>query len=353
MFISTNSTPFPAEAFSSIDKACIKSCVVVVRATFDVDHNGECRISENQTPLVYADQHYDDPETTSVEVESDFAPIKPRAEIILNALAIAPEEQPVQSIEVRLIGPGISKSAIVTGDRYWTNTELGIRVSATQPFRRKPLAWHLAFGGTDDTFEDKTHSSSNAQNPVGRGYQANEATLAINGRPLPNIEHPLTRVSKWSDRPRAIGFGPVPRFSSERAIYAGTYDDHWVDHVLPFLPEDFDDRYFLSAPVDQQLAELKEDMEFVCINMSSNGKFRVRVPQFKLPIQFNYDDKMRVLNLTPDTLILEPHESRAVLVGRVRTRLHRQFTRLKHISVGALAPSTRMTMPTGETSNAK
>lgn len=33
-----------------------------------------------------------------------------------------------------------------------------------------------------------------------------------------------------------------------RLRYAGTYDQHWMDERLPFLPEDFDLRYFQSAP---------------------------------------------------------------------------------------------------------
>ena len=64
----------------------------------------------------------------------------------------------------------------------------------------------------------------------------------------------------WNDRPTPIGFGPVPRFAKARVRYAGTYDEHWIENVLPFLPQDFDDRYFQAAPEDQWLDTLAEGM---------------------------------------------------------------------------------------------
>ena len=37
-----------------------------------------------------------------------------------------------------------------------------------------------------------------------------------------------------------------------RIEYGGTYDQNWIDNVFPFLPADFDDRYYQMAPPDQQ-----------------------------------------------------------------------------------------------------
>ncbi len=79
VFISTNNTCFPAEGFTSIDKHCLKSFVVVVRATYDVDADGRCTLSEVQSPFVHTDTHYSDPETTSVRAESGIVPIKATA----------------------------------------------------------------------------------------------------------------------------------------------------------------------------------------------------------------------------------------------------------------------------------
>ena len=84
-------------------------------------------------------------------------------------------------------------------------------------------------------------------------------------------------MRSWDDTPEPIGFRPVSRFSRDRVRFAGTYDQNWIDEVLPFLPQDFDERYFQAAPQDQQLDSLQPGTEFLCLNMSVEGRFVVRV----------------------------------------------------------------------------
>jgi len=336
MFISTNRTPYLAEGFTSIDKACTKSFVVVVRATYDVDDHGACRLSEQQTPFVYADAHHGDPETTAIRAESDFAPVKPRAEVLLDAVAMAPGGAAVDTVEVALRGPSIDKRAVVTGERRWQRSARGLQPSAPRPFHSLPLAWHLAFGGTDRTTDNGSGHPTDPRNPLGCGLNVNRREEAIEGRPLPSIEHPASRMARWDDRPEPIGFGPVARFAAERARHAGTYDQRWMDDVLPFLPDDFDDRYFQAAPADQQLDTLAEGDTFACLHMDTSGVFRVRLPRLAVPVSFVFDDRTRVPTVVPDTLILQPHHRRVVLLGRARAPLPRKFTRLREVTIGAV-----------------
>src|SRR4051812_22098387 len=119
MFVSQNTTPFLAETFPYQDKQCVKFCVAVVRATFDVDADGSCVPSREQTPFVFADSHYGDPATTSIRVEMDFVPVKPSCEVLLDAIAVAPGGRAVETLEVGLFGPNLRKRAIVSGQRRW------------------------------------------------------------------------------------------------------------------------------------------------------------------------------------------------------------------------------------------
>ncbi len=334
MFISTNSTPYLAEGFTSIDKGCVKSFVVVVRATYDVDADGQCRISDRQSSFVYADVHHGDAEITAIRAESDFVPIKPRAEVLLDAMAMALPGRAAERVEVALLGPSLDKRALVTGARHWQHGAFGLRASRPEPFETMPLAWHLAFGGTDRTFDDPADARSDLRNPIGRGFQVNSRGAAIEGRPLPCIEHPKAPMAYWDDRPEPIGFAPVSRFAAERARHAGTYDQQWMDEVLPFLPADFDNRYFLAAPPDQQCDSLAEGMTFACLHMNASGVFCVRLPRLSVPVSFMFDDRTRVPTVTPDTVILLPHEQRVVLLGRARAPLPRKFTRLREVTVG-------------------
>lgn len=334
MFISDNSTPYLAEGFTAQDKHCMKSFVVVVRATYDVDADGQCHISEQQSPFVFADAHYGDPAMTSVRCESDFVPVKPKAEILLDAFATAQGQGAAQSVEVALLGSALNKRAIVTGERHWYRGAFGMRMTDPTPFKAMPLAWHLSYGGTDRSFGDEARNVSDPRNPVGRGFQVNARPQAIEGQPLPCIEHPASRMGSWDDRLEPIGFGPVPRFAADRARHVGTYDEQWMSNVRPFLPHDFAERYFMAAPPDQQLDALGEGMVFACLNMSQGGVFRVQLPRLSVPVWFMFDDRIRVPTVTPDTLILMPHERRVVLLGRVRAPLPRKFTRLREVMVG-------------------
>lgn len=332
MFVSQNSTPFLAETFLYQDKQCIKFCVAVVRATFDVDAHGSCAPSRDQTPFVFADAHYGDPETTSVRVEMDFVPVKPRCEVLLDAMAVAPGGHPVDAMEVGLFGPNIRKRAVVTGERRWFGGALGTQPSAPKPFVSMPLAWHLTFGGWDRTDPDTTRHRSDAVNPIGTGYLFRQGH--VDGALLPSIEDPRSRMNFWNGRPTPIGFGPVPRFAQARVRYAGTYDEHWIENVLPFLPQDFDDHYFQAAPEDQWLDTLTEGMTFECQNMNASGRFKVLLPKVQVPVRFVFDDRIEHKNINPDTLTIIPHENRIVLVGRATTRLPRKFVKLQRVQVG-------------------
>lgn len=332
MFVSQNTTPYLAETFAYQDKQCAKFCVAVIRATFEVDADGSCIPGKEQTPFVFADTHHGDPETTSIRVEMDFAPVKPHCEVLLDAMAVAPGGRPVETLEVGLFGPNMQKRAVVSGQRRWFKSQLGIQASAPTPFVSVPLAWHLTFGGWDRTDPDPAKHSSDAVNPIGSGYLARQSN--INGALLPSIEEPHSRMRFWNDRPTPVGFGPVPRFAKARARFAGTYDEHWIKNVLPFLPQDFDDRYFQAAPEDQWLDTLSEGMVFSCQNMNASGRFKVRLPKLEAPVRFVFDDRTEHKTVKPDTLNIVPHEGRIVLTGRVAVRLPRKFVKLQQVQVG-------------------
>lgn len=332
--ITANTTPFLAELFASTDKHGIKRCIVVVKATFDVAPDGECQPAVEQQPFVYADQHQGDPGTTSIRYESDFAPVKPRVDVLVNADAIVPDKRAMTALEVALVGPGFVKQAVVTGDRIWVEGLRGIEPSHPRPFVTIPLVWDRGFGGSDQSHEEVSKNGSELRNPVGVGFHLNGDKETIVGRPLPNIERPDGRMRSRFDKPEPIGFGPVGRGWHPRIGFAGTYDQRWMDERLPFLPEDFDDRYFQSAPLDQQLSQLAAGAAFGCRNMSENGQFVTRLPPLNIPVRFFFNDRTESLAVAPDTLILEPGARRLILVGRVGVLLPRKITALREIQVG-------------------
>jgi hypothetical protein len=298
-----------------------------------------------QSPFVFTDIHYGDPAGTAVRAETDFCPVKPRSEVLLDAFAIAPQGRRAESVEVALVGPSLNKRAIVFGERRWVSTGTGPVASRPVPFETLPLAWHLAYGGVDKTSGDPSRMPSDPRNPIGRGYLEATDERAIEGTPLPSVEDAFSRVHNVRDRPEPVGFGPVSRFCAARARWAGTYDRDWIDNELPFLPGDFDDRYFQAAPDDQQGIPIVQGTGFLCVNMSSSGRFVVRLPALSVPVAFFWDDRVERTTLTPDTLTLIPHRSSVVLVGRTSVRLPRKFVRLREVRVGLQRPISSASKP--------
>jgi hypothetical protein len=337
MQITSNTTGYLTDLFVTTDKQGRKRCVVVLKATFEVDPDGECRPAAEQMPFVYADEHYGDPGTTSIRYESEFAPMKPRADVLVNASAIPPSGRPVTQLEVALEGPGISKRAIVTGDRVWERGLLGVKPSDPVPFTSMPIVWDRAFGGSDLTHEKESKRGSEMRNLVGLGYRTNGDQESLVGTAIPNIERIDRQIGKWSDKPEPIGFGPLGRGWQPRIKFAGTYDQKWMDETLPFLPEDFDDRYFQAAPLDQQIAQLPAGATFTCSNMSEGGRFVARLPSMHARVDFSFDNRTETRVLAPDTLIVEPNLKRLIMVGRTSVPLPRKFTTLRGIEVGPRA----------------
>jgi hypothetical protein len=54
--------------------------------------------------------------------------------------------------------------------------------------------------------------------------------------------------------------------------------------VFPFLPKDFDERYYQAAPDDQQVALPKGPMEVVLSGFTADGVRQFMLPHFEAPV---------------------------------------------------------------------
>jgi hypothetical protein len=254
MQINTNTTGMEAGLTVATDKGGRDHCVVVVKGTFAVGDDGLPRPGEKQEPLALADIHHGDPASTSIKYECEFALFKPRADVIVNGLAFAPRGKPVQEVTVALEIGSTRKEIRVVGDRHWERGILGFKASEPVPFLTMPLTYERAFGGADQTHENPKNHGAEPRNTIGVGFHKNPDAQSIEGRPLPNLEHPRKPMRAWSDTPPPVGYGSVGRNWQPRIKFAGTYDERWRAERFPFLPEDFDPQYFQSAPLDQQVS---------------------------------------------------------------------------------------------------
>lgn len=240
------------------------SLMVFLKGTFDLVHDGVCTIAAEQG-LITGPLHWDDDPNQSLRLDGDFAVLKPRAECHFVGHAHAPGGEPAGSLLAGFRVGSVSRNVAVFGDR--TFDAYGA-VSAPAPFRRVPIRWELAFGGP-----------GYARNPVGRGIAPVDTEQ---GRRvlLPNLEDSAELISGAGDRPRPSCFAPVPPGWAERIRKAGTYDQRWLKTRWPWLPDDFDYGYYLSAPPAQQVEGYWRGDEAVGLQhlTASQSIFRSRLP---------------------------------------------------------------------------
>jgi hypothetical protein len=334
MEIRINTTGMPADRAVATDKDGREHCVVVVKGTFEVGPDGEPRPADQQEPLVVTDVHHGDPAATSLKYECEFALFKPRADVLVNGQAHAPRGQPATEVIVALEVGGARKEVRVVGDRCWRPGVLGFTATAPKPFVTMPLVYERAFGGSDLSHADPKYHGAEVRNTVGVGFHKNPDAATIEGRPLPNLEHPRKPMRTWSDTPPPVGFGAVGRNWQPRVRFAGTYDQRWRDERFPFLPEDFDPQYFQSAPADQQVPHLEGGEVIRCINMTADGVFEVHAPRFEVPLVYRFRDRDVRAKPRLDTLIVEPDRGRVLALWRASVPLGRKLHALREVVVG-------------------
>jgi hypothetical protein len=327
-----NRTRFPAALVPSLSKDGEDRLTVVVRGTFELSpREGALRVAETQTPIVWTDLHHGEPGVSSVRWESDTAPVKRGTDVMLIGQAWAPPGG-VKTLDVALrVGP-VRKVVRVFGDRRWVRGLTGWSLSNPEPFRTMPLVYERAYGGADAT--DAQRPAFEARNPIGTGFVAHGAAERLKDLRAPNCEDPRALVTSWQDRPAPAGFGVVARGWSPRLALAGTYDEGWSRDRAPLLPDDFDERYFNGAPVDQVVAAgLRGDEPVEIVNASKDGRLAFALPGRRVSVGFVRRYEFHEHETRLDTVVLEPDERRVVLVWRTLIPCPRALLTLDEVVV--------------------
>jgi len=200
-----------------------------------------------------------------------------------------------------------------------------------------PLIWERAFGGTD-TDPDGGLTTWPA-NPIGRGYAPHRRRAQRAGLPLPNLELPGRALTQPLDDYPALGCGLVARHWWPRAGYGGTYDAHWRAHKMPYLPDDFDTRFYQCAPPDQQIPYLAGGEPVELINLHPAGPLRFRLPHIAVPMAvIRRNGERQSLAPVIDTLTLLPDAGTFTLVWRASIPLRFGTKEIATLLVGQPTP---------------
>lgn len=332
-----NSTRMLAGYTLGIEPSGRELLVVVVKGTFRIptEQGATLKLHEEQAPLVMSDVFFGEPGLSAPRYEVDFAPRKPRCDVVLNATAYAPGGRPTTRTNVGVRIGGWSKSFDVVGDRVWEAGASGIGMSGTTPFVQMPITYDRAFGGTDNRSEDPAEHDAFMPNPSGRGFHKQLKNEWIDGSPLPNTEESGKPVKWMQGDYRPMSFGSIGRHWEPRYKYAGTYDQKWLDDVFPFLPSDFDEQYFQSAPLGQQLPKPVGEQLVTLSNLTPDGRREFVIPHFEAPIHvFPKKGEREDLIAPLDTIVIEPDLERVTMTWRVARPLRKNIFELAQVLVG-------------------
>lgn len=310
-----NSTPYSAERTFARDRDGAEVWIVVVKATFVIHTDGSTAPAPKQEPIHHIPQCIGAPGASSLRYDSDLLPSRPATDVILHGHAYAPLGQPVTQLEVGLrVGP-ITKSLRVYGDRTWQRGRFGPVLSEPESFIRMPLIYERAFGGTD------ANGAVEPRNPLGLGFSS--ASNSCIGRRAPNIEDLRHLLRNTDERPPPAGFGPIASHWAPRAQRAGTYDSRWERERMPLVPGDFDDRYYQSAPDDQQVpGYLKGGEQVELHNLTPEGRLSFQLPRVNLGFVTYIAGDSRHHSARLHAVILEPDERRLMLLFHTALPCH-------------------------------
>jgi hypothetical protein len=311
--------------------------VVVVKGTFRIPDREDRAVepAEDQVPPVMCEVPTGEPGLSAPLYDIDFAPVKPRCDILLNGSAYAPGGKPAERVTVSLQVGSLVKSFDVVGHRAWRRGVLMVTPTDPEPFTVMPISYNNAYGGVDRTQEDPAKHRWYPSNHAGLGYHEDTSAQAVEGKPLPNTEEEGQPVTSPRGKYRPMAFGPLGRAWHPRVRFAGTYDAAWRDKKAPFLPDDFDDRYFQSAPEEQQIPYPRGGELVILVNLTASGRTAFRLPPLDLPVVFTKKDGQLVeVPAVVDTVILEPDQARLLLTWRARLPLRRNPFEVVQAAVG-------------------
>lgn len=325
-----NHTPFSASLSVFPDTAGVESAYAVVKATFRFGADG-VELAARQAQLLAADVYWGDPARSSLRAAGEFALPKQATDVLLIGHAVAPAPG-VRVVDVRLrVGP-VLRTVRVFGDRHWEKRGGQWRPSAPQPWDRMPLRWEHAWGGMAEPDGDAPPDHE-PRNPVGRGWVAHKSA-PTDRQVLPNLEDPQALLSDPGQRPPPACFAPVAPTWLPRRSHAGTYDEAWVRGRAPYLPLDFDARYFQVAPPELIAPGLLQGDEPVELaGFSADGPLRFDLPPCGLELGFDFDGQARPVPARLEMVLIEPDIGRLQLLWRAGLAVDKKLLKLRQVTV--------------------
>lgn len=188
----------------------------------------------------------------------------------------------------------------VYGPRFWEPVEgqHDWEMGQAEPATQVPLSYYQAFGGLiprdDEAAEDP--QDCHRYNPLGPGVLLLEHCPMGMRFTAPQIEAVDDPIIDWRKDYEPKGFAPIAPVWRFREQYTGTYDETWLETRHPFLPPDFDYRFYNCAHPDLIFKSfLQGDETIQLVNLHPECRhMQVTLPALKMEATAIYEDKASV-----------------------------------------------------------
>lgn len=320
-----NATPFKAAIAVLPDKAGIDTLYVVVKATLNI--RPSLSLAEEQAPPVLADEYYGDPERSSLRASSEMHIGKAGTDVLLVGSAWAPGRKAVRQMHVTMAVAERQKTMLVSGDRVWRDG----RPSDPQPFESMPLVWERAFGGVHRRGEKLI---AEERNPVGCGLSGGRSASDMQDQPVPNLEDPAAPLQQLGQMPAPACLAPIAPSWLPRRSFAGTYDEAWQRTRAPYLPDDFDSRFFQCAAPEFSFERYLQGGERVHVaGVLPDGPIDFTLPDPRLAIAVTVAGATQEPQAHLETLSIEPDRNRVCFTWRAAVPCDRTALKVEKIVV--------------------
>jgi hypothetical protein len=321
-----NETPFKATIAVLPDRFGIDTLYVIVKGT--VTLRPTLSLAEEQVVPTLADEYYGDPASSSLKYGSEMHIGKAGTDVLLIGSACPPDKRPLTRMQVGMSVGDQRKVVLVTGDRVWRDG----RPSHPQPFEQMPLTWERAFGGLHQHGE---RVLAEERNPVGCGFAGRRSKSEMEGLAVPNVEDFEAPLQELGQVSAPACFAPIAPAWLPRRSYAGTYDDQWQRTRAPFLPDDFDPRFFQSAVPEFAFDRYLQPGEPVqVVGVMPDGPIAFTIPPSHLSIEVTIAGSTQTSPANLETLSIEPDENRACFTWRASVPCDRKALKVEKIVVG-------------------
>lgn len=330
-----NKTPFKAAIAVLPDRAGIDTLYIVVKATLTL--RPKLSLAEQQAEITLADEYYGDPALTSLRAASELHIGKSGTDVLLVGSAWAADKRPVRHMQVSLSVAERQKAILVTGDRTWRDG----RPSDPKPFEAMPLVWERAFGGWH---RRGGKVLAEERNPAGCGFAGGRSAADVQDQAVPNLEDAASPLRQLGDSPSPACLAPIAPSWLPRRTYAGTYDERWQRSRAPYLPDDFDPRFFQCAAPEFTFERYLTGGEPVRLEGASpDGRIEFAVPNPRLAVAVTIAGSPQEPPANLETLLIEPDQNRVCFTWRAFVACDRRALKVERIVVsrsgGQGAPS--------------